>query len=46
MILRMGLDSEHRDVGLVRPIGPEQAPGTWGVIFKIGLEDLDAVFPA
>lgn len=45
-VFGMRLDGENRDVGLVRPIGPEQAPGTGCVVFKIGLEYLNAVFPA
>ena len=42
----MGFDGEDGDVGLVRPIGPENPACTWGVVLKIGLEDLDAAFAA
>ena len=31
---------------LSRPIDPENPASTRGVVFKIGLEDLEAVFPA
>ena len=45
-IFRMRLDSKHRDVSCVGPVGPVDSACSGRVVLEIGLENLEAVFAA
>lgn len=45
-IFRTRLDSKHRDVSCVGPVGSEDSARSRRVVFEIRLEKLEAVFAA